>query len=75
MLSMNSISISINSIGTCNSINHIGMLYHIKLNERLSTDSLGLASAMGLKAEARIEFDLIVRTLVAKISDNTLLTI
>ena len=51
------------------------MLYHIKLNERLSTDSLGLASAMGLKAEARIEFDLIVRTLVAKISDNTLLTI
>ena len=27
MLSMNSILISINSIGTCNSINHIGMLY------------------------------------------------
>lgn len=27
MLSMNSILISINSIGTCNSTNHIGMLY------------------------------------------------
>jgi Restriction endonuclease NotI len=49
--------------------------YHIKLNERLSTDSSGLASAMGLKAEAKIEFELIVKTLEAKISDNTLLTI
>jgi hypothetical protein len=28
--------------------------YHIKLNERLSTDSIGLASAMGLKAEVTI---------------------
>lgn len=49
--------------------------YHIKLNERLSTDSIGLASAMGLKAEAKIEFELIIKTLEAKISDNTLLTI
>jgi hypothetical protein len=49
--------------------------YHIKLNERLSTDSAGLASAMGLKAEAKIEFELIIKTLEAKISDNTLLTI
>jgi hypothetical protein len=49
--------------------------YHIKLNERLSTDSIGLASAMGLKAEAKIEFEMIIKTLEAKISDNTLLTI
>ncbi|HAD13493.1 MAG TPA: hypothetical protein DCF33_13790 [Saprospirales bacterium] len=49
--------------------------YHIKLNERLSTDSAGLASAMGLKAEAKIEFELIIKTLEAKISDSTLLTI
>lgn len=49
--------------------------YHIKLNERLSTDSAGLVSAMGLKAEAKIEFELIIKTLEAKISDSTLLTI
>lgn len=49
--------------------------YHIKLNERLSTDSAGLALAMGLKAEAKIEFERIIKTLEAKISDSTLLTI
>ena len=49
--------------------------YHIKLNERLSSDSAGLASAMGLKAAAKIEFELIIKTLETKISDNTLLTI
>ncbi|MEI6048440.1 MAG: hypothetical protein WCS03_06040 [Bacteroidota bacterium] len=49
--------------------------FHIKLNERLSTDSLGLASAMGLKAEAKIELEIIIKTLEAKISDYTRLTI
>jgi hypothetical protein len=49
--------------------------YHINLNERLSTDSAGLALAMGLKAEAKIELDLIINTLESKISNNTLLTI
>ena len=49
--------------------------YHLKLNERLSTDSSGLASAMGLKAEAKIELELIIKTLEAKISENTLLTV
>jgi len=49
--------------------------YHIKLNERLSTDSSGLASAMGLKAEAKVELEMIIKTLEAKISDNTRLTI
>lgn len=49
--------------------------YHIKLNERLSTDSSGLATAMGLKAEAKVELEMIIKTLEAKISDNTLLTI
>lgn len=49
--------------------------YHIKLNERLSTDSLGLASAMGLKAEAKVELEMIIKTLESKISDNTRLTI
>jgi len=49
--------------------------YHLKLNERLSTDSSGLALAMGLKAEAKIELELIIKTLEAKISENTLLTV
>lgn len=49
--------------------------YHIKLNERLSTDSSGLASAMGLKAEAKVGLEMIIKTLEAKITDNTRLTI
>lgn len=49
--------------------------YHIKLNERLSTDSSGLASAMGLKAEAKVEFEMVIKNLEAKISENTLLAI
>ena len=36
---------------------------------------LGLASAMGLKAEAKIELEIIIKTLEAKISDYTRLTI
>lgn len=47
--------------------------YHISLHERLSTDSGGIASAMGLKAEAKVELDLIIKMLEAKISDFTLL--
>lgn len=49
--------------------------YHIKLNERLSTDSSGLASAMGLKAEAKVELEIIIKTLEAKITDYTRLMI
>ena len=49
--------------------------YHIKLNERLSTDSSGLASAMGLKAEAKVELETIIKTLEAKITEYTRLTI
>lgn len=49
--------------------------YHISLNERLSTDSAGIASAMGLKAEAKIELEMIIKALESKISDATLLTL
>jgi hypothetical protein len=49
--------------------------YHISLSERLSTDSQGLATAMGLKAEAKIELEIIITALQAKISDLTLLSI
>lgn len=49
--------------------------FHINLNERLSTDSAGIASAMGLKAEAKIELEMIVKSLESKISNSTLLTV
>lgn len=49
--------------------------YHITLNERLSTDSAGIASAMGLQAEAKVELDIIINLLEAKISEATLFTL
>lgn len=48
--------------------------YHISLNERMSTDSEGIATAMGLKAEAKVELELIIKTLESKISSATLYT-
>ncbi len=48
--------------------------FHINLNERLSTNSEGIAAAMGLKAEAKIELELIIKMLESKISNTTLLT-
>lgn len=49
--------------------------YHITLSERLSTDSAGIASAMGLQAEAKVELELIIKLLEAKISEATLFTL
>jgi hypothetical protein len=49
--------------------------YHINLNERLSTDSAGIASAMGLQAEAKVELEIIINLLEAKISQATLFTL
>jgi len=49
--------------------------HHIRLKERLSTDSIGLAKAMGLRAEAKMELDLMFKLLERKISDSTLLTV
>lgn len=49
--------------------------YNIKLKDRLSTDSTGIATAMGLKADAKIEFEMIIKNLESKISERTLLTL
>jgi len=49
--------------------------YHIQLTGRFSTDSTGIATAMGLKAEAKIELEMIIKMLESKISEKTLLTI
>lgn len=49
--------------------------YHLSLNERMSTDSAGMAAAMGLQAEAKVELELIIKSLESKISNATLFTL
>ena len=49
--------------------------YHLSLNERMSTDSAGIAAAMGLQAEAKVELELIIKSLESKISNATLFTL
>lgn len=46
----------------------------IELAERMSSDSLGLATSLGLKAEAKIELQVIIDKLEKRISDQTLFT-
>lgn len=48
--------------------------YHISLDDRLSTNGEGIATAMGLKAEAKVELELILKTLESKLSNTTLFT-
>jgi Restriction endonuclease NotI len=47
----------------------------LSLYQRMSTDSNGISKCMGLRAEANIELDIILRNLESKISVKTLLTI
>lgn len=49
--------------------------YRIKLDERLSTDTDGFSKALGLRADANIEFEAIIEILQNKISDDTRLEI
>ena len=49
--------------------------YKINLDKRLSTDSEGMATCLGLQAEAKIEIEEIVKNIEAKLSDATLLSI
>lgn len=44
----------------------------IQLTNRTSSDSIGMANALGLKNEAKVELDQIIRILQSKISSNTL---
>lgn len=48
--------------------------YKLKLNKRYSTDSEGISVLLGLKAEANIELEKILKTLESKINDTTLFT-
>jgi Restriction endonuclease NotI len=46
--------------------------FKIRLKDRLSTDADGIGLCLGLQAEAKIELEMIVRRLQAKISNQTL---
>lgn len=47
----------------------------LKLRERISTDTDGIGKALGLQASARVELDVIIEQLRAKMSERTLLQI
>ncbi|MDH4378394.1 MAG: NotI family restriction endonuclease [Vampirovibrionales bacterium] len=47
--------------------------HKLALDSRFSTDSEGIAKCLGLQAESKVELDLIIKTLQAKISLKTLL--
>lgn len=48
--------------------------YKLVMQSRLSTDAEGIALCLGLQAEARIELEVIIKALQAKISPQTLFT-
>jgi len=54
------------------SLGNIGGTYKLHLQHRLSTDSAGISTLLGLNAKANIQFDEIARILESKISDNTM---
>jgi hypothetical protein len=47
--------------------------YHLSLLERASTDANGIARCLGLKAEANVNLEVILKALESKISEKTLL--
>jgi len=49
--------------------------FKLKLYERWSTDTAGIAECLGMQAEANVELEIIVKQLESKISSDTLLMI
>ncbi len=47
----------------------------LELSSRLSTDAAGIAKCIGLKGSAKVDLDLIVSMIEAKISQKTLLSL
>lgn len=45
---------------------------YLELDSRISTDSIGLAKSLGLRAEAQVELEIIVKKLESRISSATL---
>ncbi len=52
-------------------LDNVGGIFKLHLQNRLSTDSAGISTLLGLNAKANIEFEEIARILESKISDNT----
>ena len=50
-----------------------GDKYRLSLFERASTDADGIALCLGLKAEANVELEVMLKMLESKISERTLL--
>ena len=49
--------------------------YNLKLKERLSTNSIGIAECLGLNAEKSVDLEIMFEAIEKKISDKTLLKI
>lgn len=49
--------------------------HQIKLAERVSTDTAGIARCLGLQTEANVDLEIIVAALEAKLSDRTAFTL
>jgi hypothetical protein len=47
-------------------------VHHIDLTERMSTDTVGIATCLGLQAQARVELEEVIAALEEKMSDRTL---
>jgi len=45
---------------------------YLELDSRISTDSIGIAKSLGLRAEAQVELEIIIKKLESKISPATL---
>lgn len=56
-------------------LDHNKNSFRLNLKSRLSTDANGIATCLGLQAEAKIELEQIIAELEKKINDNTLLKI
>jgi Restriction endonuclease NotI len=52
-----------------------GTDYRLGLDSRLSTDSAGIAACLGLQGSSKVELDMLISYLEARIGDNTLLTL
>jgi len=57
------------------SVNQTGIDLSFSLQERLSTDAAGVATCLGLAAEAKVELQAIIRDLERKISEKSLMVI
>ena len=57
------------------SLNQAGCDFSLALKDRFSTDAAGIATCLGLAAEAKVELQAIVRELERKISDKSLMEI